>query len=467
MARAKGDGTLFQKKNKRGKLMSKYWYFKWVENGKARVLSTKCTNRKEAELRAMEIMRPLRAKSEVERLEYLEAEISVNQQRASCPKSDIYAYCPITHLVERFMEIETNNGKHKADNTIANYEQYQHDLVAYIADKHLKVKFASDIDKPFVEKYLGYARKKWGSSKFNGMLCFFKMVWGRFGRLSIHRSIKNNPWLGYDYREREKRHRKDLSKEQFNSILKVAREMGEDYEFFFQLEWDTGLRKGDACCLKWESVDFDNGFLTLKMMKTRNKPNKDPLHIPIQPTLMKLLKKRKEALDAMSEEDRTANDEIFVSPRLEHIYHSRHIDWIVRKVFKEAGITMMEKDEEGKKHSIFSTHSFRHSMVTRLTNADVPIEVARDIVGHAHKSMTRRYNRVYETTLKNAMKKVADGVVVSPSERAFGIALPTTSEFSLDSEAMRLLEQFKGEGENVNDLIKRLLGGMCQVLKSA
>ena len=92
-----------------------------------------------------------------------------------------------------------------------------------------------------------------------------------------------------------------------------------------------------------------------------------------------------------------------------------------------------------------------------ITNANVPIEVARDIVGHAHKSMTRRYNRVYETTLKNAMKKVADGVVVSPSERAFGIALPTTPQVALDNETLKLLSQYTTNGEDVNDLIKRLL----------
>ena len=457
MARAKGNGTLFQKRHKSGKLMSKYWYFKWVENGKARVISTKCTNRKEAELRAMEIVRPFRGKSEVERLEHLKAEIEINQQRASSPKCDIYAYCPITNLVDRFMEIEMNNGKHKADNTIANYEQHQRALVSYIVSNNLKVKFASDIDKPFAEKFIGYARKKWGSSTFNGMLCFFRMVWRSFGRLSIHHSIKNNPWLGYDYRPREKARRKALSNAQFNSILKVARAMGNDYEFFFQLEWDTGLRKGDACCLKWESVDFKKGFLTPTMQKSKRE-----VRIPIQPTLMRLLKKRKAALDAMDEDERTANDEIFVSPRLEHMYHSKQIDWVVRKVFKEAGITMMEIGEDGKKHSIFSAHSFRHTMVARLYNAGVPFETIREIVGHANMNMTRKYNHVYDATLKEAMKKVARGVVVSPSQRAFANVVPTTQDVALDSETLKLLSQFTTNGENVNDLIKRLLSAkMC------
>jgi integrase len=462
MARSKGDGTLFQKKNKRGKLISKYWYLKWVMNGKPRVVSTKCVNRKEAELRAKEILRPFRAKEEVERLEYLEAEISINQQKASTPQHDKWAYCPITKLVDTFMEIELNNGKHKADNTIANYEQYQHNLIKYIATKKLNVVVASDIGKPFVEDYLGYARRKWGSSKFNGMLCFFRMVWGAFGRLSIHRSIKNNPWLGYDYRPREKVYRKEFSEEQFQEIMKVAKARGDESDFFFQLEWDTGLRKGDACCLKWEDVDFDKGFLTPTMQKTKRM-----VRIPIQPTLMKLLKKRKAALDAMSEDERTANDEIFVSPRLEHIYRSRHIDWIVRKVFKAANIAMMEKDEDGKKHSIFSTHSFRHTMVARLYNAGVPIETIREIVGHTSKKMTRRYNHVFDATLKEAMKKVEDGVVLSPSELAFGGSIPTKSEVALDRETMRLVEQFKCEGEDVNDLLKRLLGGKGKVLKSA
>ena len=462
MARSKGNGTLFQKKNKRGKLVSKYWYLKWVINGKPRVVSTKCVNRKEAELRAKEILRPFRAKSEVERWEYLEAEISINQQKASTPQHDKWAYCPITNLVDTFMEIETNNGKHKADNTIANYEQYQHDLVAYITTKKLNVVVASDIGKPFVEDYLGYARKKWGSSKFNGMLCFFRMVWGAFGRLSINRSIKNNPWLGYDYRPREKVYRKEFSEEQFQAIMKVAKARGGDSDFFFQLEWDTGLRKGDACCLKWEDVDFNNGFLTPTMAKTKRK-----VRIPIQPTLMKLLKDRKASLDAMNEEERAANDEIFVSPRLEHIYRSRHIDWIVRKVFKKAGLEMMEKDKDGKKHSIFSTHSFRHTMVSRLYNAGVPIDTIREIVGHVSKKMTRRYNHVFDATLKEAMKKVADGVVVSPSQRAFGNLVSPRREVELDCETMRLLDQFKDEGESINDLLKRLLDARGGMMKCA
>ena len=462
MARSKGDGTLFQKKNKRGKLLSKYWYLKWVMNGKPRVVSTKCVNRKEAELRAKEILRPFRAKEEVERLEYLEAEISINQQKASTPQHDKWAYCPITKLVDTFMEIELNNGKHKADNTIANYEQYQHNLIKYIATKKLNVVVASDIGKPFVEDYLCYARKKWGSSTFNGMLCFYRMVWSAFGRLSINRSIKNNPWLGYDYRPRGKVYRKELSEAQFQAIMKVAKERRDDIAYFFQLEWDTGLRKGDACCLKWEDVDFDKGFLTPTMQKTKRE-----VRIPIQPTLMKLLKERKAALDAMDEEERTANDEIFVSPRLEHIYRSRHIDSIVRDVFNKAGIVMMEVGEDGKKHSTLSTHSFRHTMVSRLYNANIPIDTAREIVGHASMNMTRRYNHVFDATLKDAMKKVADGVVASPSERAFGVSIPTTSEVSLDDETMRLLEQFKSEGESVNDVLKRLLGGKSAILKSA
>ena len=462
MARSKGDGTLFQKKNKRGKLISKYWYLKWVMNGKPRVVSTKCVNRKEAEARAREILRPFRAKDEVERLEYLEAEISINQQKASSKEHDKWAYCPITKLVDTFMAIELNNGKHKADNTIANYEQYQHDLVEYIANKKLNIIVASDIGKPFVEDYLGYARRKWGSSKFNGMLCFFRMVWGAFGRLSINRSIRNNPWLGYDYRPREKVHRKEFSNAQFQEIMKVAKARGDESDFFFQLEWDTGLRKGDACCLKWEDVDFDKGFLTPTMQKTKRM-----VRIPIQSTLRKLLWERKMALEAIPKEERTPNDEIFVSPRLEHIYRSRHIDWIVRKVFKAANIAMMEKDEDGKKHSIFSTHSFRHTMVARLYNAGVPIETIREIVGHTSKKMTRRYNHVFDATLKEAMKKVEDGVVLSPSELAFGGSIPTKSEVALDRETMRLVEQFKCEGEDVNDLLKRLLGDKGKVLKSA
>ena len=59
--------------------------------------------------------------------------------------------------------------------------------------------------------------------------------------------------------------------------------------------------------------------------------------------------------------------------------------------------------------------------------------------------------------MREAMKKVANGVVVSPSERAFANVLPTTPEVALDGETLKLLSQFTTNGENVNDLIKRLL----------
>jgi integrase len=82
----------------------------------------------------------------------------------------------------------------------------------------------------------------------------------------------------------ETENRTPLTEEQENLLLETARK---NDPFIYQLivcALSTGLRRGDVCRLKWESVDFRAEQLNVRTSKTGEKVN-----IPIMPTLKEVL----------------------------------------------------------------------------------------------------------------------------------------------------------------------------------
>ena len=175
--------------------------------------------------------------------------------------------------------------------------------------------------------------------------------------------------------------------------------------------------------------------------------------------MFQLLKERKDILDA--NEDRTPCDELFVSPDLEHFYHSRHIDRKIRDVFKAAGITMSEIDEKGKAHTVRSAHSFRHGYVSALENSGVSLSVIKSAVGHKNINTTSGYDHQYLDTIREATAKLGNTVHGSPGEGSKIVEPKMQSEVELfsglDKESKMLLMRNLKEGENLSDLLKRVL----------
>ncbi len=114
-------------------------------------------------------------------------------------------------------------------------------------------------------------------------------------------------------------HRKPFSAEELGVLLETAK--GDDFLYPLVVTAAcTGLRRGDVCRLRWESVDLDDGVLMVKTSKTGA-----DVEVPIFPALREVLEGQK-------------HDGDLVFPEAEEMYSKNPdgLTWRFKKLVAEA-----------------------------------------------------------------------------------------------------------------------------------
>lgn len=157
--------------------------------------------------------------------------------------------------------------------------------------------------------------------------------------------------------------RTDRNKVLFSDLKKLA--FTDHLKPMVLVSLNTGMRRGELFGLTWSMVNFHNKTITVggdtaKTSETR--------HIPMNAETFNTLKAWKDQ----------SGESAFVFPGLEG---GRMEDvksaWL--KLLKEACITG------------FRWHDMRHDFASRLVMAGVPLNTARDLLGHTDIKMTLRY----------------------------------------------------------------------------
>ncbi|MCR4575654.1 MAG: site-specific integrase [Lentisphaeria bacterium] len=153
-------------------------------------------------------------------------------------------------------------------------------------------------------------------------------------------------------------------------------------------EWDGmilvglcyGLRLEDAALLEWESIK--DGFIHLTPHKTKKSSGID-VDVPILPPIA----------DMLASHERSSRYVFTLNARRYLQNRNRPCaDFLL--ILKKAGIqTTDEIDGLHRKNRIARRgfHSLRHSAASILSDAGVPIETIRAILGHTTKEMTQHY----------------------------------------------------------------------------
>jgi integrase len=147
----------------------------------------------------------------------------------------------------------------------------------------------------------------------------------------------------------------------------------------FVVAVDTGLRKGDLRDLRWNQVDFAEGFIRVLMQKTALEAE-----IPISSAC-------REALLAV--EARCG--------RAEYVFRDaagkRYSQTRIRRTFvlakKLAGITRR-----------FRPHDLRHTFGCRLASSSVGLQIIAKALGHTTTRMAERYARPSEEAMRIVVK---------------------------------------------------------------
>lgn len=383
MGRHKGSGTLV----KRGKV----WLARWTVGGKTYFKSTKCSDRREALKKLDEFTRPFQCETEIEVLESLQAKVRVEEAKIA-DSDDTISSCKVSDVLDKWLSLA--NAPELACSTQDVYEGMVRSF-AKTCDK-LKVHVLREVTREVAEKHLEQLKDSSCAGRYNSVLALFKRMWADFKLASTCRCFKESPWDSFKYRKALPSVKRELTVEELMKLV-AATDNDPQMNLLLCIGLYTGLRLGDCCNLKWREVDFVRSVITKIPEKTKRKTHMQ-VAIPIHPVLMnKLLEVKRQA----------SPDDELVSGELSRMYSSRAIGCKINDLFKTAGVKQHEIID-GKKRTVCSFHSLRHTFVSMAASSGVSLDVLRTIVGHSSSAMTSHYAHMSQSALASAVNALPD-----------------------------------------------------------
>jgi len=183
--------------------------------------------------------------------------------------------------------------------------------------------------------------------------------------------------------------------EEIKQLLTASK--GTDWEIFVMLAAFAGIRLADVVDLQWNNFDLLVGGVKFMPKKTSRKGV--IVDVPIADSLLHYLKKRRDevGLDAVhvapTLEGRTSGGRKGLSIEFGKLVEAAKID----------PLTIRPADGRKRSFSKKTTHSLRHSFVSKFTNAGVSKDVTAVFVGHSNPEQTKRYSHYDRDVLREAL----------------------------------------------------------------
>lgn len=160
---------------------------------------------------------------------------------------------------------------------------------------------------------------------------------------------------------------------------------------FIRLLMLTGVRWGNLAAARWEDMDLDGGEWIIPWQKSKNRHE---IRVRLRPDAVQVLKD----WAAYQELEGTSGEWVFPSPKNSSSGHIEEPSFAWNRVQKLAGL---------KKHA--TLHDLRRTFGSALLQADVPMAVVRDALGHKSIAVTEKH---YAFLSKNATDPHIDRVAL-------------------------------------------------------
>ena len=190
--------------------------------------------------------------------------------------------------------------------------------------------------------------------------------------------------------------REPFTAEELQALMKTE---NVEWRGMIALGAHAGLRLSDAANLTWGNVDLDASVLTFKPAKTE-KTDVKPLVISMHPELVETIKALPQGI---------AKAPLF--PRL-HGQKPGSAGGLSNQfaaLMKTAGVVVtLGKAKEGKGRQTRSKgfHALRHTMISRMADAEISSDVRRAIAGHSSDAIHAKYTHLSLDAQKVAVKKM-------------------------------------------------------------
>lgn len=265
----------------------------------------------------------------------------------------------------------------------------------WMQQTHPEVKMLEKVTRQMAEEYLTFFQGGHAPVTCNLRISMLKEMF----RVILAKSGEvDNPWAGIRLRAGDGYTRRELTLDEVGRLVAASRECGAEWEMLFSLGAYTGLRLGDCCRLKWESVNMDSQIIQIVPRKTRRYLSGRHVTIPLHPELAGLL--------AATPPDKRSG---FVMQGIATDYIDRRwtLSRTLGKIFESAAIETSVHVEGRERRTPSATfHSLRHTFVSIAANVGVPLAIVQAIVGHTSTAMTRHYYHPSESALRQAIDAI-------------------------------------------------------------
>ena len=220
------------------------------------------------------------------------------------------------------------------------------------------------------------------------------------------RLIAFDPSDGLKLPKNEKRSHRSITDEERTHILEVA-----SYHpsgLWVLLILYTGLRPGEAAALQWKDIDFDqNEIHVYKAIESGTKTVKAPK----TPAGVRDIPMRQELRDRLLDAQGRPDDLVFPAPA-GGVRSANSLQRLWGSFAHALDLHMGAKVQDGviTKHALapdLTPYCLRHTFCTDLQRAGVPINVAKELMGHANISVTANiYTHRDQKVLHSNMAKL-------------------------------------------------------------
>ena len=203
----------------------------------------------------------------------------------------------------------------------------------------------------------------------------------------------------------ERKEAKYLDEKQTAKLLKLLEDESPLHQTMIKMFIYSGLRRGELCALEWKDIDFENNLISvcrssqyipgkgIFTKETKTETSDRTIKLPLQAfgMLREYMKVQKE--DQLRAGDKWAKtDRIFTQWNGEPIHPDSITGWF-REFIQKTDLPQV------------SIHSLRHTNITLLIAAGVPLRTVSYRAGHAQTSTTAN---IYSHAIRTADEMAAD-----------------------------------------------------------
>ena len=203
----------------------------------------------------------------------------------------------------------------------------------------------------------------------------------------------------------ERKEAKYLDEKQTLKLLELLENETPLHKTMIKLFIYSGLRRGELCALEWKDIDFANNLITVRRTsqylpgkgiftkETKTVTSDRTIKLPLQAFEMLKEYKKGQKEDQLRAGDKwVKTDRIFTQWNGEPIHPDSITGWF-REFIQKTDLPQV------------SIHSLRHTNITLLIAAGVPLRTVSYRAGHAQTSTTAN---IYSHAIKTADEMAAD-----------------------------------------------------------